>query len=585
MASSFTTPIDLNKKNDSKPLNDILEPFGFTVSQLSPLLYKTSAVMAGGAVTHYLATRNPALGFSDMALPPTSDLDFWVYRPIPYTVECVHPNRVFKDLINAEFMRLLEPLGFKIFSYPMKRDGFLTATQDYMDCKAEFKTQGGVTIHVQWLYNETTKRLINLIFTDKPIEETVSKFDLPISRAFMYGSKYCGSQYDTMFLTYDRRILEDLKDRRLTAPDPKMTGKKTAERYKKYMERYGMGPRDDIAVVPDVAEVPVVPVSVAAVPVVPVSVAAVPEFVEDADEEAPTTSRGCGGGGRVIEIPPPPLTAVQMRRAASSLPALEIPTAPPVMASDEPGSPRKRRSGQVESVVARLDPVVDELVAKLEDLLVTLKRVKEPSADADTIERLQFGFMEAVRAGRVDVVEQLLQDRDASGRLCDRPCMRVDPSANNNEAIRCASVDGFVAVVNRLLQDPRVDPSANNNEAIRYASSDGHQAVVNRLLQDPRVDPSANDNEAIRCASSGGHVAVVERLLKDPRVDPSANDNEAIRCASSGGHVAVVDRLLKDPRVDPSARNNEAIRPAVANGHVAIKMVTSGGAASDGSAC
>ena len=540
MASSFTTPIDLNKKNDSKPLNDILEPFGFTVSQLSPLLYKTSAVMAGGAVTHYLATRNPALGFSDMALPPTSDLDFWVYRPIPYTVECVHPNRVFKDLINAEFMRLLEPLGFKIFSYPMKRDGFLTATQDYMDCKAEFKTQGGVTIHVQWLYNETTKRLINLIFTDKPIEETVSKFDLPISRAFMYGSKYCGSQYDTMFLTYDRRVIEDLKDRRLTAPDPKMTGKKTAERYKKYMERYGMGPRDDAKV--------------------PFSVAA-----------------------EVPEVPPAPLTAVQMRRAASSVPALEIPPAPPVMASDEPGSPRKRRSGQVESVVARLDPVVDELVAKLEDLLVTLKRVKEPSADADTIERLQFGFMEAVRAGRVDVVEQLLQDRDASGRLCDRPCMRVDPSANNNEAIRCASVDGFVAVVNRLLQDPRVDPSANNNEAIRYASSDGHQAVVNRLLQDPRVDPSANNNEAIRWASFSGCVAVVERLLKDPRVDPSANNNEAIRCASSGGHQAVVDRLLKDPRVDPSARNNEAIRLATVNGHVAIKMVTSGGSVAEGS--
>ena len=42
---------------------------------------------------------------------------------------------------------------------------------------------------------------------------------------------------------------------------------------------------------------------------------------------------------------------------------------------------------------------------------------------------------------------------------------------------------------NRLLEDPRVDPSANNNEAIGIASAYGHLAIVNRLLADPRVDP------------------------------------------------------------------------------------------------
>jgi hypothetical protein len=39
------------------------------------------------------------------------------------------------------------------------------------------------------------------------------------------------------------------------------------------------------------------------------------------------------------------------------------------------------------------------------------------------------------------------------------------------------------------------------------------------------VDPSANDNEAIRWTSMNGHVSVVERFLQHPRVDPTANQH------------------------------------------------------------
>ena len=156
------------------------------------------------------------------------------------------------------------------------------------------------------------------------------------------------------------------------------------------------------------------------------------------------------------------------------------------------------------------------------------------------------------------IVNQLLEDP------------RVDPSANNNYAIRLASEHGHIAVVNRLLEDPRVDPSAYFNYAIQWASELGHGAVVNRLLEDPRVDPSANSNYAIGLASEHGHSAIVNRLLEDPRVDPSAYDNYAIRWASKHGHSAVVNRLLEDPRVDPSAYDNQAIRLASEHGHSAI---------------
>jgi hypothetical protein len=96
-----------------------------------------------------------------------------------------------------------------------------------------------------------------------------------------------------------------------------------------------------------------------------------------------------------------------------------------------------------------------------------------------------------------------------------------------------AAENGHLAVVERLLQDKRVDPSADDNYAVRWAAVNGHLAVVERLLQDKRVDPSADDNYAVRWAAANGHLAVVERLLQDKRVDPSADDNYAVRLGCS----------------------------------------------------
>jgi hypothetical protein len=128
--------------------------------------------------------------------------------------------------------------------------------------------------------------------------------------------------------------------------------------------------------------------------------------------------------------------------------------------------------------------------------------------------------------------------------------MRVDPSANDNYAVRLAAKNDQLAVVERLLQDKRVDPSARNNDAVRQAARNGHLAVVERMLQDPCVDPSADDNDAVRWAAGRSHLAVVDRLLRDERVDPSADNNCAVRWAALRGHLAVVDRLLEDDRVD-----------------------------------
>ena len=49
------------------------------------------------------------------------------------------------------------------------------------------------------------------------------------------------------------------------------------------------------------------------------------------------------------------------------------------------------------------------------------------------------------------------------------------------------------------------------------------------LLLKGGVDPSMEENYAIRSACENGHLVIVDRLLQDSRVDPSADNNLAIR--------------------------------------------------------
>ena len=105
-------------------------------------------------------------------------------------------------------------------------------------------------------------------------------------------------------------------------------------------------------------------------------------------------------------------------------------------------------------------------------------------------------------------------------------------------------------VVKLLLANDKVDPSADNNRAIRFTSQNGHLEIVKLLLANDKVDPSADNNYAIRLASLNGHSEIVKLLLANDKVDPSADNNYAIAWASRNGHLEVVKLLI--PRVDMS---------------------------------
>lgn len=140
---------------------------------------------------------------------------------------------------------------------------------------------------------------------------------------------------------------------------------------------------------------------------------------------------------------------------------------------------------------------------------------------------------------------------------------RLDPSFNNNVAIRHATTNNNPRVVELLLKDSRIDPTVCEWYIIHGVCIAGHIDIIKLFLNDKRFDPSVNNNIYIRCAAYCGFLELVKYLLQDTRVDPSADINSAICSATKKGHIEIVKLLLEDPRVDA----REALEIARENDH------------------
>lgn len=159
-----------------------------------------------------------------------------------------------------------------------------------------------------------------------------------------------------------------------------------------------------------------------------------------------------------------------------------------------------------------------------------------------------------------------------------------DASPDYNGALRFAARSGRVAVVKRLLADPRVDPNAHPlglQPALAVACEHGHAEVALALLDDPRTDPSLKGSLAFRHAVIGGHLAVVDMILRHRRAPASADCTVALSSALQGRHVMLALRLLDDPRVIPNGHPPELPSPlaaAVALGSVPLveKLISRG---------
>ena len=127
-------------------------------------------------------------------------------------------------------------------------------------------------------------------------------------------------------------------------------------------------------------------------------------------------------------------------------------------------------------------------------------------------------------------------------------------------------------MVKYLITLPGVDASAGLKGAIFR----GHLEIVKYLSGLEGVDVSADDNYAIRYASIHGQLEVVKYLSGLEGVDPSVDDNAAIRWASERGHLEVVKFLITLPGVYPFAYGDYAIRYASKNGHLEVVKYLSG---------
>ena len=96
------------------------------------------------------------------------------------------------------------------------------------------------------------------------------------------------------------------------------------------------------------------------------------------------------------------------------------------------------------------------------------------------------------------------------------------------------------------MADPRVDPAANENEAIRWASRYGHTETVRLLLADPRVDPTTCNNQTTYTENRHGHTEVV-RLLLFHGASPQNKEQKIIRHNLIRDQAIVLNQLPFGP--------------------------------------
>ena len=127
----------------------------------------------------------------------------------------------------------------------------------------------------------------------------------------------------------------------------------------------------------------------------------------------------------------------------------------------------------------------------------------------------------------------------------------------------------------RLFLQNKID-TVKPEELFRDTAERGKLRSLEVLVDYGGVDPSADDNNALRIAAWNGHTSIVEYLCGldvERGIDPSARENEALGRAAEAGRIDIVKLLCNldaSRGVDPSARNNHALRIAINRGHYNI---------------
>lgn len=118
------------------------------------------------------------------------------------------------------------------------------------------------------------------------------------------------------------------------------------------------------------------------------------------------------------------------------------------------------------------------------------------------------------------------------------------------ENLQKGSEIGSLYMVKKAI-DRGINPSMDDNRAIRMACKFGHYDIVKFLLKDERVNPSDDLGSGFSWACRNGHIEIVKLLLTDDRIYNNIylKDN-AINWAFMTNQIDIIKLILKDKRVE-----------------------------------
>lgn len=99
---------------------------------------------------------------------------------------------------------------------------------------------------------------------------------------------------------------------------------------------------------------------------------------------------------------------------------------------------------------------------------------------------------------------------------------------------------GDIETVKEMIKNDELKIHPN---CLLWAIHEGHIEIVKLLLQDYRVNPTYEDNLAIRLACDNGYTEIVKLLLTFPTVNPKVDDNYCIRIAREEGFEEIINLL------------------------------------------
>jgi len=147
-------------------------------------------------------------------------------------------------------------------------------------------------------------------------------------------------------------------------------------------------------------------------------------------------------------------------------------------------------------------------------------------------------FHNAVTTGNYEAFSAMLD-----GRWRNRSHQRV----SNCELFEIAARHGYDKIVYKLSTYFNLEDCAG--KALTAASSNGYIKVVEILLQIPNVETSIEFIRAFRAAAANGHDKIVKLLLNDSRANINDYGSSALSDALRHNMLNVVSVLLQDTRI------------------------------------